>query len=318
MMMGGGGGGGGGRGCHMRSMMGAGGGGCPMRAAMAAACASKAAECKKEATDCSSSVACSSSVGEDTVVEPAAPQPLNSRFLRHANIPDTARVEQGQTLVKTWVVTNNGIQQWPENSKLIFVRGDRELLGETEEFSIETAKPDQTLELSVPFTTPVKAGRYTALFQLADADRKVFGARFSLEVQVVRDEEDERKLGAVPLVSAVKPVTTSPTVDTSGWVDVKVDTAPSTRSSSPTTEVPKPLEVVKPVAVPVSPKPVASVPAKPAPPATPAPKPSRFESQLQALSNMGFKNAELNSFLLEKHGGDLQKVTNWLLENMAP
>jgi len=206
-------------------------------------------------------------------------------------------LEQGQVLVKTWSVQNNGQEAWPE-SKLIFLRGDRELLGDIEEFSVVAAKPGQTVEVSVPITTPTKPGNYTAYFQLADVNRAVFGPRLWLEVMVTRDEEDERKLApssavVAPVVVHAPVASSAPVVDTSGWVDVKVETSP------------------------VKATPVASS-ASSAPSAVPKPgqAPSKYETHLASLSAMGFKNAELNSFLLEKHNGDIQQVTNWLLENM--
>jgi hypothetical protein len=257
-------------------------------------------------------------------------------------VPINTKLEMGQVVVKTWAVVNRGREQWPEQVKLIFIRGDRELLGETEEFSVERARAGQEVEISVPITTPLKSGRYTALFQLADADRKVFGARFALDIQVTGDEEDEKKKSPVvaavpvPATAAVAPVAQAkvypPAVDTSGWVDVKVDT--SSNNNSPTTTLSKPLTVAPPASAaaaapapaaapakaPETPKPTpAAAPVKPvtvAPAAAPA-KPVKWEAQLASLASMGFKNTELNSFLLEKHNGDLQRVTNWLIENIS-
>jgi len=239
---------------------------------------------------------------------PATTSGPQAVLLRHVTLAHGSRLEQGQVLIKTWSVQNNGSVAWPEASKLIFLRGDRELLGETEEFSVVAAKAGETVEVSVPITTPTKPGNYSAYFQLADADRNVFGPRLWLEVQATRDEEDERKLAPPATVSAPMasvPATTTPSVDTSGWVDVKVETSP----------------VVKPVAVAVSTTPLAptSAPAiavKPVAVKPDAATPSKYDAQLASLSSMGFKNAELNSFLLEKHNGDIQQVTNWLLENM--
>jgi hypothetical protein len=229
-------------------------------------------------------------------------------------------LEQGQVLVKTWSVQNNGAESWPGSSKLIFLRGDRELLGETEEFSVVCAKSGQSVEISVPITTPTKAGNYSAYFQLADADRKVFGPRLWLEVSVSRDEEDERKLGSSS--TTPKPFTVSSTVspvDTTGWVDVNVEvkTGPThpTRGSA---VAPAPTVVHAPIP-PVVHAPVSVASAQPIPTITiPVPKapPAKYAAQLASLATMGFKNQELNAFMLEKHNGDVQAVTNWLLENM--
>jgi len=244
--------------------------------------------------------------------EPDAPvqKGPQATLLRHVTLAHGSKLEQGYVLVKTWSVQNNGQEAWPETSKLIFLRGDRELLGETEEFSVVVAKPGQTVEVSVPIMTPTKPGNYTAYFQLADDSRRVFGPRLWLEVTVTRDEEDERKLNpTLPVVSSSSSPslssTVAPTIDTSGWVDIKVETAPTS------TPAPAPVTAAAPaIAVPVvvAPKPTPVVPV--------APKPVKYESQLASLAAMGFKNTELNAFMLEKHNGDIGMVTNWLLENM--
>jgi len=236
-------------------------------------------------------------------------------LVRHVTLAHGSKLEQGQVLVKTWSVQNNGSESWPASTKLIFLRGDRDLLGETEEFSVVSAQPGQTIEVSIPITTPIKAGNYTAYFQLADQDRNVFGPRLWLEILVTRDEEDERKMTPPPTSVASAPL---PSVDTSGWIDVKVETSPVVKPVvTPATTVPA--TSLSAPAVTSSSASVASVVSVPKPAATAAPTPSapaKYAAQLASLSSMGFNNAELNSFLLEKHNGDIQQVSNWLLENM--
>jgi len=248
--------------------------------------------------------------------DPTAKGP-HAVFLRHVTMGHGSKLEQGQVLVKTWAVQNTGSEAWPEPCKLIFLRGDRELLGETEEFSVISAQAGQSVEVSVPITTPVKAGNYTAYFQLADSDRKVFGPRLWLEVSITRDDEDERKMSspkpAAPAVRTPSPVL--PPVDTTGWVDVKVETSsPASTTPAKADAVVKgessPLVKVTPAA------PSASAATVPVSPVVAPPKPVKYEAQLASLSAMGFKNQELNAFMLEKHNGDIQHVTNWLLENM--
>jgi hypothetical protein len=252
-----------------------------------------------------------------------------------------SRIDQGKVVVKTWSVKNNGVEQWPEPTKLIFLRGDRELLGEIEEFSVVSAKPGQTVEVSVAITTPTKAGNYSAYFQLANADRKVFGPRLCAEATVTRDDEDDIKLSpSAPSVavstlvsaSSSSSLTKSPSsspVDTTGWVDIKVvETSPVVKPSQPSVVVPPvtltpvtsvssiPLSTLTPSVTSVSSVPAVNVAVSSVPAVVPTATPVKFESQLAALASMGFKNTELNSFLLEKNKGVVQEVVNWLLENM--
>jgi len=295
------------------------------RAAAAEVAGAKSEEAKEPFRGCPMfAQACARSAEESSAV-PATRGP-QAVLLRHVTLAHGSKLEQGQVLVKTWSVQNNGAESWPAESKLIFLRGDREFLGETEEFSVVPAQTGQTVEISVPITTPTKPGSYAAYFQLADAGRNVFGPRLWLEVVVTRDDEDERKLAPSGSVSNVLLNTntssslSAPIVDTSGWIDVKVETSPVIKPVAapvvvPATTLP-PVSAPAPVTASVAPVPTPAKPVVVAPtvkPASPAPK---FAAQLASLASMGFNNAELNSFLLEKHNGDIQQVSNWLLENM--
>jgi len=42
---------------------------------------------------------------------------------------------------------------------------------------------------------------------------------------------------------------------------------------------------------------------------------SLFSAQLQELSAMGFNNTQLNTEMLQKNGGNVNAVCQWLLEN---
>jgi len=88
---------------------------------------------------------------------------------------------------------NTGSVTWPEGSKVIFLRGNRELLGEVEEFAVPLAKPGEAVDVSCPIIVPAKAGPYSAYFRLADKERAVFGHRFWVEFDVKDDKVDTKK-----------------------------------------------------------------------------------------------------------------------------
>jgi len=115
-----------------------------------------------------------------------------SEFVKDVNFPDGSIVAPG-SLVKHWLLKNSGSTQWPEGSKLIFLRGNRELLGEVEEFPVPLAQPGESVEVSCPISVPAKSGRYSAYFQLADKDRSVFGHRFWIEIIVKAEEKQPVK-----------------------------------------------------------------------------------------------------------------------------
>jgi len=105
------------------------------------------------------------------------------KFVENVTIPERAVVLPGQTLIKTWRVENVGTSDWPENSKLIFLRGDRSMSTE-EEFPVPVCKAGQSVEVSAVILTPTQPGRHTAVFRLADAERMPFGPRLWCDVVV--------------------------------------------------------------------------------------------------------------------------------------
>lgn len=123
-------------------------------------------------------------------------QKLEAEFVQDVNIPDGSVVAPG-AVVKQWRVKNSGASKWPEGSKLIFLRGNRELLGEQEEFEVPLAEPGQVLEISCPIVVPHKGGRYSAYFQLADKERSPFGHRFWMEFVVKQRKESKEEVGPI-------------------------------------------------------------------------------------------------------------------------
>jgi next-to-BRCA1 protein 1 len=222
---------------------------------------------------------------------------LNAEFVNDVNYPDGSTIAPGITLIKQWQVKNTGPIQWPEGSKLIFLRGNRELLGDQEEFNVPIAQRDQVVDISCPINVPLKAGRYSAYFKLADKDRNVFGRRFWIEFTVpedkivspskeskkevvnVEDQEDGKGKVTVGINSTI-PIPTAPTVTTSSSSIVPVPT-------------PSPTPIPAPIAV-------SEI--------------SKFSSALGVLERMGFVNQQLNISLLERGKGNLEQVVTWLLE----
>ena len=77
-----------------------------------------------------------------------AAAPLVATFVKDITAPDRSLASAGASLVKTWAVKNAGSTAWPQGCKLIFLRGDRGLLEEVEEFPVPCAAAGQTVEVS--------------------------------------------------------------------------------------------------------------------------------------------------------------------------
>jgi hypothetical protein len=203
------------------------------------------------------------------------------KFVENVTIPERAVVLPGQTLIKTWRVENVGKTDWPENSKLIFLRGDRSMSTE-EEFPVPMCKAGQSVEISAVILTPTQQGRHTAVFRLADSERVPFGPRLWCDVVV----PDLSGASGDPLPSA-PPAS-------------QVSSAPMDVSASEDKEKPKD-KSVKPAEPSKDQEPVYT---------------GKYAIQLRALASMGFKNEELNTFLLDSHNGNVQTVCEHLLQNL--
>jgi len=118
---------------------------------------------------------------------------LDAEFGQDVNYPDGSIIPSATTITKVWRMKNTGSVTWPEGSKVIFLRGNRELLGEVEEFAVPLAKPGEAVDVSCPIIVPAKAGPYSAYFRLADKERAVFGHRFWVEFDVKDDKVDTKK-----------------------------------------------------------------------------------------------------------------------------
>jgi len=220
---------------------------------------------------------------------------LNAEFIKDVNYPDGSIVSPGITLIKQWQVKNTSAMTWPEGSKLIFLRGNRELLGEEEEFNVPLAQPDQIVDISCPINVPLKSGGYSAYFKLADKDRNVFGRRFWIEFTVSEEKNIQKPAPISPKKESKKEITEDKKED--GKVTfginstIPIPTVPVTTTVPQTTSIP----------VPSTPSSVPEVP-------------SKYSTALGVLERMGFVNQQLNISLLERGKGNLEQVVTWLLE----
>jgi len=215
---------------------------------------------------------------------------------------------------------NSGKEQWPAGTKLIFIRGDRQISAE-EEFPVAQAKANEVVEVCVVLNLPRDAGRYTAYYRMADGDRKCFGPRLWADIFVVGNDGKGQPIAA--------PVASAP----SGKDEKKDTAAVATPVTIPAVQT-QPLVPTSPAVVPVSltPVPAATAPTVPASVASTVPSTSaasalsaggdavvnpvfaKYAVQLRQLSDMGFKNADLNLYLLDRANGNVTEVAQWYLE----
>lgn len=225
-----------------------------------------------------------------------------------------------QTLVKTWQVQNSGAAAWPPGTKLVYMRGNLPSIENEFDISAGPVAPGQVVDVSAVVRTPQARGRNRALFRLVDPSGAKFGPRLWCDLRVgdpnasdanncQGEQQDQDQHGcharsiAVPLAPAPSP---SPSPADAAPVPAPVASAPYADSPAPSAEAAQ----APPTAVPhphPHPHPLAFVPED---------HKTKFKVQLEALAAMGWDSEELNLYLLQENDGNVQRVCNWLLEQM--
>jgi len=207
---------------------------------------------------------------------------FKAKFIQDVNYPDGAEVNVGETIIKEWEFVNpEGAAAWPQGVKLIFTRGDRELLGDQEEFPLPSAKPGEKVKVAVALLVPsqltgkkaqLTGKKVKAYFRIADADRNVFGDRCWVELVVKSPLAEQKEAAASPAPASPAPVDSM--------------AAPSAESDSKQASADQ-----------------AS-----------ADQSGKYKAAMALLSGMGFDNPDLNLHLLEKANGDVHRVITSLLD----
>lgn len=94
----------------------------------------------------------------------------SAQFVTDVTLSDGAEVERSSTVVKTWRFRNTGNVTW-ENR---FMERDQSSNGveckTPERVTVDTTKPGETVDISVPVTTPDKATQCKVLWNMTDED----------------------------------------------------------------------------------------------------------------------------------------------------
>lgn len=118
-----------------------------------------------------------------TAAPPVPSLPDNSAWIKDVTVPDGSTLNPGQTVTKTWLVSNTGTTTWTPTYKLIFGYGDP--LGGVASPIGKTVKPGEQVEVSVVLTIPTsKSGRATSNWRLANDRGEPFGTWLSIDVQI--------------------------------------------------------------------------------------------------------------------------------------
>jgi hypothetical protein len=107
---------------------------------------------------------------------------LDAVFVADVTIPDHTHLEKAESFVKTWRVRNTGSCDWPEDTQLTFVRGDR--MGAVEDTAIGWLASDEEAEVSIEMVAPDADGSFQGTWRLAEGKGRPFGTLLTVVVEV--------------------------------------------------------------------------------------------------------------------------------------
>jgi hypothetical protein len=217
---------------------------------------------------------------------------------------------------------------------------------------VPRAEAGTTVEVSATIKLPMTPKQYTGYYRLATEDGKKFGPRFWVDVIVVADTESlpEKKIASVPIPEKKTPVPEKKATESvpvpesvpqakAAELEKVIKVAPETKvesvsekpvvsetlrqDSSSASDIPQLEDVqtdVKKPGLVENPKTEVVVEAKQEiKKKDEAPKKvavqSPYATQLEILMGMGFKDAELNAYLLNNNEGNVQRVVEWIISH---
>lgn len=239
-----------------------------------------------------------------------------AEFIKDLTIPHRTIVGPHENLIKTWQFQNTGSTQWPEGTRLVFLRGDRQLSME-EEFDVPRAQPGEVVEVSALLNTGGQFGRLTAYFKLADGNRDTFGPRVWADVIVASNPSDQQQQQQQSSSSSQQQQQSS--ASRTIVVDVDMTAAPSAPPQEPSQSASVPsgkAEAKEESPAEELPKVLPPLPAG-LEELSSEEKLMKYSLQLQMLDSMGFGDTAYNAEVLHRVDGELPKAYNFLLSRLA-
>ncbi|CDO73092.1 hypothetical protein BN946_scf185007.g146 [Trametes cinnabarina] len=131
---------------------------------------------------------------------------LHAEFLSDNNIPDGQIFPPGAEFVKSWRMRNNGEIDWPENTEVVFVAGDRMAPGGGAplKYHVGAVKVGEEVEvLAGEMKAPEVPGKYVSSWRLSDGNGNLFG--HSIWVDIIVAEMNESSSESLASSSVIMP-----------------------------------------------------------------------------------------------------------------
>ncbi|KAH8550697.1 hypothetical protein BGW37DRAFT_498061 [Umbelopsis sp. PMI_123] len=115
---------------------------------------------------------------------------LFARFVDDVNIPDGTIVAAKSRFLKIWNMINEGTQEWPQGTQLVFCGGDSLASSpSTTTFAVPVTKPGKSAYVTADLQAPAKPGRYVSYFRLVTPLGTRFGHRVWCDILVENEEQ---------------------------------------------------------------------------------------------------------------------------------
>jgi len=106
---------------------------------------------------------------------------LKAAFVTDVTIPDYTQFEKGKAFVKTWRLQNAGNVAWPEDTVLVFAKGEQ--MGGASPVTVGEVAPGDSVDISVDLTAPDADGTFKATWFLQAGGKDIAGGGVFLVIK---------------------------------------------------------------------------------------------------------------------------------------
>jgi len=205
------------------------------------------------------------------------------RFATDLSLPSGTKINQGETFQKSWRLTNECSVAWPNDTCIIYHRGEH-LIEKEVPLGREVAA-GESIDVTLDLKAPQQLGRCFAVWRLSSKTLGVgfrFGIRLRADIDVVGAEPSSQ----VPSIISLEPISSPSVVEAT---IIEIDT--KTTTPVPSAPVEEPIVVVSPT----------------------QPIDSDLEMKVNLLVGMGFTDVDANRAALLKRGKNVVRAVNDLL-----
>ncbi|MBN1486913.1 MAG: hypothetical protein JW981_04675 [Anaerolineae bacterium] len=127
---------------------------------------------------------------------------LVAAFVADVSVPDNTHFEKGEDFTKTWRLRNAGGEDWPKDTKLVFVSGEK--MTDVSDVEVGAVSAGDTVDISVDMAAPDQDGTFKGTWTLQAGGQEVSGG--AVVVIIKAGEEQAATAAATAPVAVAAPV----------------------------------------------------------------------------------------------------------------